>query len=235
MVEAGIICPEKSDFNYCRDIFGLNKIGEIAKRKVGIRELDSVKIIAVNAGTGKINCASTTQMLIDRYDLDVVVDSGRAGGLREEFNIPTVVAGLKSFEYDIIQDKELDKISGKHISETMVACLDNTSVDEFRKEKEYNNIVCGNIACGEKNVNNSIMRDLLFMKLNAFACNRETSAVIKTAFYNDIPSLSFRVITNYADANSKDDDYKYKKEGLEYLYEIIGKFLTSEYGLNLFE
>ncbi len=53
---------------------------------------------AVYSGCGKINASITAQLLIDRYDVDAIIFSGIAGGMRKEVKIfDTVVCTASSF------------------------------------------------------------------------------------------------------------------------------------------
>lgn len=106
----------------------------------------------------------------------------------------------------------------------------------FSKEvlKEFSNwakinmgtiIKVGNIASGEKNVDNKELRQELHHKLGAIACNWETSAVLKTAQLNEIKSFSFRVITDNTDEEMKDNLNASWKKVLEIMFKALNKFI----------
>ena len=86
-------------------------------------------------------------------------------------------------------------------------------------------IKIGNIASGEKDVDSKELRRGLHEKLNAIACNWETSSVLKTAQLNGIKSLSFRVITDNADEHMNDDYEENNKNALEIMFPVLAKFI----------
>jgi len=86
-------------------------------------------------------------------------------------------------------------------------------------------IKVGNIASGEKNVENKELRQKLHNKLDAIACNWETSAVLKTAQLNGIKSFSFRVITDNSDEEMKDNLNTNWKKALEIMFTVLNKFI----------
>jgi len=86
-------------------------------------------------------------------------------------------------------------------------------------------IKVGNIASGEKDVNNKELRQELHEKLNAIACNWETSSVLKIAQLNGIKSFSFRVITDYADEDMNDDFNANCEKALEIMFPVLNKFI----------
>jgi len=93
------------------------------------------------------------------------------------------------------------------------------------KENMGSIIKIGNIASGEKDVNNKELRQELHEKLNAIACNWETSSVLKIAQLNEIKSFSFRVITDNADEHMNDDYNANNKKALEIMFPVLKKFI----------
>jgi nucleoside phosphorylase len=93
------------------------------------------------------------------------------------------------------------------------------------KETRGIKIKIGNIASGEKDVDNKELRQELSEKLNAIACNWETSSVLKTAQLNGVKSFSFRVITDNADESMNDDFDASCEKALEVLFPVLNKFI----------
>lgn len=83
----------------------------------------------------------------------------------------------------------------------------------------------GNIASGEKDVNNKELRRELNHKLGAIACNWETSSILKTAQLNGIKSFSFRVITDNADEEMENDLTANWGKALEIMNKALYKFI----------
>jgi len=96
---------------------------------------------------------------------------------------------------------------------------------KWARETTGTTIKIGNIASGEKDVDSKELRRELHEKLNAIACNWETSSVLKTAQLNGIKSFSFRVITDNAD-EKMDDDYNANNiKALEIMFPVLNEFL----------
>ena len=73
------------------EIYGLNFIkGKINNKQVVLAE----------AGVGKVNAARTTQILIDKFDIDAVINVGSAGASNDELNIGDIVIGKKLVQHD---------------------------------------------------------------------------------------------------------------------------------------
>ena len=229
LVKIGIICPCPDEYQSCKKILNLNNETELAGRITSSRRDKDVEVIAVSAGAGKIHCASATQLIIDKFQPDFIFDVGAAGSLSEKLNINDIVCAEYSFEYDVCTSEELAKIPDDFKTRTI---LDKVSSKEVLKE--FSNwvekiwalyIEIGNIASGEKDVDSKELRQELHEKLNAIACNWETSSVLKTAQLNGIKSLSFRVITDNADEDMNDDYDANNKKALEIMFPVLAKFI----------
>ncbi len=229
LVKVGIICPCDIEYQSCKNILKLHNETELAGRLISSRKEKGVEVIAIQAGPGKIQCASATQLIIDKFEPDFIFDVGASGSLSEKLNINDIVCGEYSFEYDVYLSDDLTKISDDLKTSTVLNKISSKEV-----LKEFSNwakktmgiiIKVGNIASGEKDVNNKELRQELHKKLGAIACNWETSSVLKIAQLNKVKSLSFRVITDNADEHMNDNFNINSKKALEIMFLVLNEFI----------
>lgn len=229
LVKVGIICPCPEEYQSCKKILKLNSETELSSRTISSRREKELEVIAISAGAGKIHCASATQLIIDKFQPDFVFDVGAAGSLSEKLNINDIVCAEHSFEYDICTSEELTKIPDDFKTCTMLnQAFPREVLKEFSNwiKKSMGSVIeVGNIASGDRDVDNKELRQELHHKLGAIACNWETSSVLKTAQLNGIKSLSFRVITDNADEDMDDDYNANNKKALEIIFPILNEFL----------
>jgi adenosylhomocysteine nucleosidase len=201
----------------------------LAGRLISSRKEKDVEVIAVQAGAGKIHCASASQLIIDKFQPDFIFDVGAAGSLSEKLSINDIVSCEYSFEYDVCPDDDLTKMTDDLKTSTVLNKASSKEVlKEFSKcarETMGSIIKIGNIASGEKDVDSKELRRELHEKLNAIACNWETSSVLKTVQLNGIKSFSFRVITDNADEGMNDDYNANNKKALEIMFPVLAKFI----------
>lgn len=229
LVKVGIICPCPDEYQSCKEILKLHNETELAGRLISSRKEKDAEVIAIRADAGKICCASATQLIIDKFQLDFIFDIGAAGSLSEKLSINDIVCAEHSFEYNIDTSEELVKTPDDFKTSTIL-----NEVSSQKVLKEFSNwaretmgiiIKIGNIASGEKDVNSKELRQKLHEKFNAIACNWETSSVLKTAQLNRIKSFSFRVITDNADERMDDDYEENNKKALEITFPALDKFI----------
>jgi adenosylhomocysteine nucleosidase len=229
LVKIGIICPCLEEYQSCKKTLKLRNETELAGRLISSKEEKDVEVIAIQAGAGKIHCASATQLIIDKFEPNFLFDVGAAGSLSEKLSINDIVCGEYSFEYDVCPDDDLTKMTDDLKTSTVLnKASSQEALKEFSNwvEKNMGSIIkVGNIASGEKDVDSRELRQELREKLGAIACNWETSSVLKTAQLNGIKSFSFRVITDNADEGMNDDYNENNIKALEIMFPVLNKFI----------
>ena len=229
LVKVGIICPCSSEYKSCKKILRLNNETKLAGRLISSRKEKDVEVIVIQAGAGKIHCASASQLIIDKFEPDFIFDVGAAGSLSEKLSINDIVCAEHSFEYDVCKREELTKIPDDLKTSTILTKASSKEVlKEFlnwTKKTMGSTIKIGNIASGEKDVDSKDLRRELHEKLNTIACIWETSSVLKTAQLNGIKSLSFRVITDNADEKMDADYNANNVKALKNMFPVFAKFL----------
>ncbi len=229
LVKIGVICPCPEEYQSCKKILKLNNEIKLAGRFISSRREKDIEVIAIEAGAGKICSASASQLIIDKFEPDFIFDVGAAGSLSEKLSINDIVCAEHSFEYDACKREELTKIPDDLKTSTVLNEVSSQKVlKEFLNWVGKNTgviIKVDNIASGDKDVDNKELCRDLHEKLNAIACDWETSSVLKTAQLNGIKSLSFRVITDNADERMNDDYKANNKKALEIMFSVLKKFI----------
>jgi adenosylhomocysteine nucleosidase len=109
-IKIGVICPLDDEYDACTEILGLQNESELSGRIISERKENNIEVYAVKAGVGEINCSSTTQLVIDKFNTDFVIDAGVAGSLTKDLDVLDMVCAEHSYEYDPCSGKELGKI-----------------------------------------------------------------------------------------------------------------------------
>ena len=94
----GIMCATARELAPYLSVMQIRETDECAMHSFHNGTIKDVCTTAVYSGCGKINASITAQLLIDRYDVDAIIFSGIAGGMRKEVKIfDTVVCTASSF------------------------------------------------------------------------------------------------------------------------------------------
>lgn len=229
-----IICPCKIEYDKCKLILNLTNESNLNGRTICLKKYNSYEIVAIFAGPGKIQCASATQLIIDKFTPDLVIDVGGSGSLINEFNYNDIIIAKEIYEFDICELEDFGKLKHELTSKTIFNDISDENIAYLKMIiKEIENLVnvkvkFGNIASGEKTIKDREIRDKICSLLKAHACNWETSSIIKTANLNEVMGMSIRVITDNADDKMEKDFYNNWGNALEKLFSVLNFLFEKE-------
>lgn len=103
-LKVGIICAGDSELEPF--IQSINKCIITSKAMLKFYEgtIEGVNIVALFSGVCKVNAAIATQILIDTYKVNVVINSGTAGGMRDNIKLFDTVISTETAYYDVDED-----------------------------------------------------------------------------------------------------------------------------------
>lgn len=161
--------------------------------------MDDKEIIITSCGGGKVNAAACTQVLIDRFNVDCIINTGIAGGLHESVKICDVVISSNVTHHDVRKRqmescfpyKEYFEADEKLIEYAIKSC-------ELHHSKEWNYYV-GRIVSGESFIEDSEIKKNLIIDYSPHCVEMEGSAIGHVAHINDVPFVVIRSISDNAD------------------------------------
>lgn len=179
-------------------IFDLNFINGI----IGKNE-----VVLCESGVGKVNASRTTQLLIDNYDVDCIINIGCAGALKEQLNIGDIVIGkyLVQHDFDITKfnhDKGYIPNVGIKIESDknlLGMFLNNIDSNVF-----VGTIATGDIFCTDKNMSLKIRN-----KFNADCVEMEGAAIAQVCYLCNIPFIIIRSISDVVNGTNTIDYDKF--------------------------
>lgn len=199
-MKIGIIVAEPEEHE------AIEKIVEIKSKKV-IFELmfteaviNNKEIILVKCGVGKVNAARTTQLLIDRYDPNYIIDVGVAGALNPMLEIGDIVIGetLVQHDFDITAFGHtkgyIPGIGERIYSDEELIGKFEQAIDN-KKDRNYK-IEKGTIASGDIFCTEIPMKDKIYAKFNAQCVEMEGAAVAQVC---DLCNKPFMVLRSISD------------------------------------
>ena len=199
-MKIGIIVAEPEEHE------AIEKIVEIKSKKV-IFELmfteaviDSKEIILVKCGIGKVNAARTTQLLIDKYNPDYIIDVGVAGALNPMLEIGDIVIGetLVQHDFDITAFGHtkgyIPGIGERIYSDEELIGKFEQAIDN-KKDRNYK-IEKGTIASGDIFCTEIPMKDKIYAKFSAECVEMEGAAVAQVC---DLCNKPFMVLRSISD------------------------------------
>ena len=183
-------------------------------------KLKGKDVVVVRSGIGKVNAAVCTQILVDRYGVDAVVNTGIAGSLRNEINIGDIVLATDAVQHDMDAtcfDYPVGKIpqmdvyefqADEKLRELAKACSREVIPDVGVFE--------GRVVSGDQFVSSREKKDWLVKTFGGYCTEMEGAAIAQVCYFNHIPFLIVRAISDKADDSATVDYSTFEKKAIEH-------------------
>lgn len=171
-------------------------------------------VVVVRCGIGKVCAALCAQILIDRFGVDGIVNTGIAGGLGRALAIGDFVVADAAVQHDF------DLTAFGHVRGFMPAMGgDDTAPSRyptdpalsaaFRRAAEQVRTAKGGFAChggtvvsGDVFVDSTPLKQTLIRDFNAVAAEMEGAAIAQVAYLNGVPFALIRAISDLAEGGA---------------------------------
>ena len=209
----GIIAAESKEMNEIKKLMKNIEEKDLLNLQFFTGKIEEAECVLVECGEGKVNAARTTQIMIDNFKIDKLVNVGSAGAINEDLNVKDVVIADKLVQYDFdisglgYEKGEICNI-GKYIY------CDKTLVEECKKaieniENESYKVVIGTIATADSFCDKPEIAKMVRKEFNAECVEMEGAAVAQVCYLDKIPFLVIRGISDTPNGNNKIDFRKY--------------------------
>lgn len=209
----GIIAAESKEMNEIKKLMKNIEEKDLFNLQFFTGIIEEAECVLVECGEGKVNAARTTQIMIDNFKIDKLVNVGSAGAINEDLNVKDVVIADKLVQYDFdisglgYEKGEICNI-GKYIY------CDKTLVEECKKaieniENESYKVAIGTIATADSFCDKPEIAKMVRKEFNAECVEMEGAAVAQVCYLDKIPFLVIRGISDTPNGNNKIDFRKY--------------------------
>lgn len=159
--------------------------------------LKEIDVVLVYSGVCKVNAAIATQLLIDCFQVDGIINAGTAGGMAGEVNLFDTVIPERMVYHDVAEDILTEfhpwlKENCFRPDPALYAAAQRCS------EKSPFPMLFGTMVTGEQFIEDE-KRDEINQKYAPLAVDMETASMAHACYVNHIPFLSVRTITDTAD------------------------------------
>ena len=212
------------------EVEGLKKDMVISRevKKAGMNfcegSLQGHTVVVVRSGIGKVNAAVCTQILVDEFQVDGVINTGIAGSLNAQIDIGDIVISTDvlhhdmdavNFGYEPGQIPQMDVFSFA-ADETMADLAEevchevNPEISVFR----------GRVVSGDQFVADKAVKERIVNQFHGFCTEMEGAAIAQTAYLNEIPFVVIRAISDKADDSASEDYPTFEKKAARHCMQL---------------
>lgn len=168
--------------------------------------IEGKKCIVIKCGVGKVNAARATQVMLDHFKIDYIINLGVAGALSSMLDVGDVVIAKKVVQHDFDitafgHSKGYITGVGSFIESNPDLLEEFSSVLEEMPERNYK-IKTGIVATGDIFCTESWMKDKIRAKFNADVVDMECAAIAQVCYLNEKPFIAIRSISDSPNGNN---------------------------------
>ena len=211
----GIMCATPRELVPYLSVMQIRETDECAMHSFHNGTIKDICTTAVYSGCGKINASITAQLLIDRYDVDAIIFSGIAGGMKKEIQVfDTIVCTASAFhdtDNEIYTDFPVMKEPIFYADDGLTALAKEAAGRIGRK-----------IHFGVATTGDRYMEPI---HPDALCIDMETAAVAHACYLNGVPFIAVRSISdNDKEAGQEAINRNYDK-AVQWSYQFVSEML----------
>ena len=179
---------------------------EIAGMTFFVGTIQEKEVVLVRCGIGKVNAAVCTQILIDLFNVEYIINTGVAGALNPVLNIGDIVVSSDTVEHDMDASAvgnprgEIPRMQKTYFEAD--AKLIEVSQKAAKKLKGNHKVYVGRIASGDQFICSMRVKEDIYTTFTAYCAEMEGAAIAHTCYLNQIPFVDIRAISDKADKSA---------------------------------
>ncbi len=172
-------------------------------------KLEGKNVVVVRSGIGKVNAALCAQILVDKFDIDILINTGIAGSLDAAIDIGDMVISTDLVEHDMDATIFGDPLGQVPRMDTFAFPADATLVEKAIEANQEANpdirTFSGRIVSGDQFVSSSAVKERLVENFGAKCTEMEGAAIAHVAYLNKVSCVIIRAISDKADNSATMD------------------------------
>ena len=192
-------------------------------------KLEGKEVVVVRSGIGKVNAAMCTQILADIYGVTGVVNTGIAGSLKAEIDIGDIVLSSDAVQHDMDatgfgyepgQIPRVETLAFKadegliHLAEECCSKV-NPDIHTF----------VGRVVTGDQFISDKEKKKWLTDTFAGYCTEMEGAAIAQVCYFNHIPFLIVRAISDKADDSASMDYPTFEAQAIRHSVNLMAEML----------
>lgn len=186
-------------------------------------------VVIVRSGIGKVNAAICAQVLVDRFNVDILINTGIAGSLDAAIDIGDMVISTDLVEHDMDATIFGDPLGQVPRMDTFsfpaAAGLIEKAVAANEEANPDIKTFTGRIVSGDQFVSSAEVKEKLVKNFGGKCTEMEGAAIAHAAYLNKISCVIIRAISDKADNSATMDYPTFEKKAIEHSVRLVRNLL----------
>lgn len=200
----GILCAMDEEIETLKKALSHDYIVDVSGVSFYQGTINDQEVVLVRSGIGKVQAGLTTALLITKFHVDVVINSGSAGGIGQGLHVGDVVLSTQTAYHDV-DARAFDYVYGQLPGQPARFDADKEWVARLEKAAESTglNVKTGLIVSGDQFIaSHEQVEQILKHFPDALSSEMEGAAVGQVAHQFNTPYVVVRAMSDVGDENA---------------------------------
>ncbi len=206
MKTIGIISAMSEEMAYLKDVVDIVATKTMIGLDFHIGKYGGNSVILVISGIGKVNAAVCTQVLIDHFGVDYIINTGCAGAIHPDLGVGDILISVDAVQHDVDASALGDPIGTiPRLAESCFAAdetLVQLATEAAEETTEDYRVICGRVASGDQSIGTAAGKERIRRTVQGDCAEMEGAAIAHAAWLNRIPFVIIRAISDTADEDA---------------------------------
>lgn len=225
MNKIGIIGAMELEVEELKSKMEVKQVVEKAAMKFYDGSLNGKEVVIVQSGIGKVNAGICTQILVDEFAVDAVINTGVAGSLCAEINIGDIVVSTDACEHDMdVTALGYDKGVIPQMKTSFFLAdrkLVETAMEVCREVNPDISVYEGRVVSGDQFISDNAVKDMLIETFHGSCAEMEGAAIAHAAYLNNLPYVVIRAISDKADGSAQMDYPEFERAAAKHSAKLV--------------
>lgn len=189
------------------------------------------KVVVVRSGVGKVNAGICAQILVDLFQVDLLINTGIAGSLDARIDIGDMVISTDALQHDMDASVFGDPVGQIPRLDTFSFPADEALARKAIRANEKANpdirTFTGRIVSGDQFISSKEVKDRIVENFHPLCVEMEGAAIAQAAYLNKVSYVIIRAISDKADNSATMDYPEFEKQAIVHSVRLVKELLPS--------
>ncbi len=230
MKRIGIIGAMEIEVKHLKEQMQVTNVVKIASLEFNQGTYLGKEIVVVRSGIGKVNAAMCAQILIDKFQVELIINTGIAGGIADDVEIGDIVISKDALQHDMDATGFGYEVGVIPQMESSVFVADPEIVElaarVCKKENPEINTCIGRVVSGDQFISAQEKKQWLGDTFQGYCAEMEGAAIAQVASLNNVKFVIIRAISDKADNTACEDYPQFERKAAGHAVNLVNGMLA---------
>ena len=226
----GIIGAMEEEVEALKEAMEIRKTEEVAGMVFCEGVLCGKDAVVVRSGIGKVNAGICAQILVDYFDVDMLINTGIAGSLDARIDIGDMVISTDAVHHDMDATIFGDPARQVPRMDTLAFPADGVLVEKAKAANEKANpeirTFTGRVASGDQFISSAEAKERIVSMFHPLCTEMEGAGIAQAAYLNKVSYVIIRAISDKADNSAVMDYPEFERQAITHSVRLMKELVT---------